>query len=446
MISSRNPFEQLPTIAQDPNKFDVLLSAKEFRTHLLKSIENARNRIYLVALYLEDDEAGREVFDALYKAKQKNPNLDINVCVDWHRAQRGLIGADASEGNASMYKAFRQQYTHPVPVYGIPVRGREVFGVLHLKGFIVDDEVIYSGASLNNIYLNFKDRYRFDRYHVLSNSVLANSMVEYIQNEMIANPAVHDLSNESNPSTKSIKSAIRQFRSSLARSQYKFDDESVPSDKVAVTPVVGIGKRRNVLNQGINYLISQAKDEVIICTPYFNFPKSVAKEVKKALKRDVKVSLVIGDKTANDFYISPEEEFRTIGGLPYLYEVNLRRFAKAHEGFIASRQLSINLWKHDSNSFHLKGVWVDKRYMLLTGNNLNPRAWKLDLENGLFIQDHHHLLMPKFEAEFDNIFQHTQLICTYKQIEKIEDYPSAVKKLLKKITRVKADKILKQLL
>ncbi|MBE8568159.1 CDP-diacylglycerol--serine O-phosphatidyltransferase, partial [Vibrio sp. OPT46] len=51
--------------------------------------------------------------------------------------------------------------------------------------------------------------------------------------------------------------------------------------------------------------------------------------------------------------------------------------------------LSIHLWKHDNNSFHLKGIWVDKRYMLLTGNNLNPRAWSLDLENGLLIQDNY---------------------------------------------------------
>lgn len=93
--------------------------------------------------------------------------------------------------------------------------------------------------------------------------------------------------------------------------------------------------------------------------------------MKKALKRGVKVSIVVGDKTANDFFISPEEEFKTIGGLPYLYELNLRRFAKANEAHIASRNLSIRLWQHDSNSFHLKGIWVDKRYMLLTGNNLN---------------------------------------------------------------------------
>ena len=271
-------------------------------------------------------------------------------------------------------------------------------------------------------------------------------MFSYVQEQMISDIAVYDLADKNKPVTKELKPAIRQFRASLARSQYKFDSQDVSAEQVAVTPLVGIGKRRNRLNQGINQLVAQAKDEIFICTPYFNFPPSLAKEVKRALKRGVKVSIVVGDKTANDFFISPEEEFKTIGGLPYLYELNLRRFTKANEAHIASRNLSIRLWQHDSNSFHLKGIWVDKRYMLLTGNNLNPRAWKLDLENGIFIQDNYHHLADKFQAEVDNILQHTQLICTYKQLDKIESYPTEVQKLIRKITRVKADRVLKQIL
>lgn len=445
-MASKNPFERLPTIAQDPNSFDVLLSANAFRLRLLKEIKHAKERIYIAALYLEDDEAGREILTALYDAKQLNPDLDIQVCVDWHRAQRGLIGAEASEGNASMYKAFSQKYEHKIPVHGIPVRGKEVFGVLHLKGFVMDDTVIYSGASLNNIYLNYKDKYRFDRYHVISNSNLADSFTDFIQHKMLDHPAVNDLTEVDKPTTQELKRSIRQLRASLSEAEYKFSDEDTTSDQVSITPLVGIGKRRNRLNQRINQLIALAKDEIFICTPYFNFPKSLAKQIRKAIKRGVKVTIVVGDKTANDFYISPEEEFKTIGGLPYLYEMNLRRFAKANEAHLASRQLSLRLWKHESNSYHLKGIWVDKRYMLLTGNNLNPRAWKLDLENALLIQDHYHHLTDKFSEEITNILQHTQRVCTYKQLEKIDDYPISVQKLLRKITRVKADKILKQIL
>ena len=84
--------------------------------------------------------------------------------------------------------------------------------------------------------------------------------------------------------------------------------------------------------------------------------------------------------------------------------------------------------------------------MLITGNNLNPRAWSLDLENAILIQDNYHHLTPQFEQEAENILQHTQLICTYKQLEKAEDYPDAVQKLMRKITRVSADRVLRQIL
>ncbi|MDR9827832.1 CDP-diacylglycerol--serine O-phosphatidyltransferase [Vibrio sp. FNV 38] len=446
MMVNRNLLSQLPTLALEPEHFDVLYSAKAFKAKLLEAIASATTRIYLVALYLEDDEAGRDIMDALYAAKQRDPELDIKVCVDWHRAQRGLIGADSSEGNAQMYKQYANDHEHKIPVYGIPVRGREVFGVLHLKGYIIDNEVIYSGASLNNIYLHQEERYRYDRYHVIHQPQLADSMATFVQETMIDHPAVNDLTCSNKPQTKEIKSDIRQFRSTLTRAEYQFKPQAVGASQVAITPIVGLGNKRNKLNKTITQLIAAAKDEVFICTPYFNFPRSVAKEVKRALKRGVHVTIVVGDKTANDFFISPEEEFKTIGGVPYLYEMNLRRFAKVNESHIASRKLSIRLWKHESNSYHLKGMWIDKRYMLITGNNINPRAWKLDLENAILIQDDYHHLNDKFELEREKILEHTQLVCTYKQVEKLENYPESAQRLIRKIKRMKADGLLKQLL
>ncbi|MBJ6941942.1 CDP-diacylglycerol--serine O-phosphatidyltransferase, partial [Vibrio cholerae] len=86
-----------------------------------------------------------------------------------------------------------------------------------------------------------------------------------------------------------------------------------------------------------------------------------------------------------------------------------------------ARKLSVHLCKHENNSFHLIGIWVDKRYMLLTGNNLNPRAWFLDLENGLLLQDDYANLTHKFEDKVARVLEHTQLICTYKRMEKVED-------------------------
>jgi CDP-diacylglycerol--serine O-phosphatidyltransferase len=87
--------------------------------------------------------------------------LEIAVVVDWLRAQRGLIGAGKQPGNSAWYQEMTRTHVSEVPVYGVPVQTRELFGVLHLKGFVIDDCVIYSGASLNNVYLHKFDKYRF---------------------------------------------------------------------------------------------------------------------------------------------------------------------------------------------------------------------------------------------------------------------------------------------
>ncbi|KLU99601.1 phosphatidylserine synthase [Photobacterium aquae] len=445
-IANKQRIEQLPCIAHNPEDLETLFDAESFRKRLHHEIGNATNRIYLVALYLQDDDAGREILTALYEAKQARPELDIKVLVDWHRAQRGLIGAAQSDGNTAVYREFASRYTHQIQVLGVPVRNREVFGVLHLKGFVIDEKVIYSGASLNDVYLAKHNRYRYDRYHVISNAKLANSMAEFIINNLVNNDAVNCLSQPLRPETKSLKGAIKAFRQQLSRASYQYSPDAISEMEVGLTPLVGLGKRKNTLNQHICTLIASAQQELTICTPYFNFPRSISREVKRALRRGVKVTIVVGDKTANDFYIPPSEPFKTIAGLPYLYEVNLRHFAKQNESAIARRQLAIHLWKDGDNSFHLKGIWVDRTFMLITGNNLNPRAWKLDLENAILVNDKNQLLAEQKQQELDRILEHTQLVGSYKFIEKIDTYPAQVRKLIKRIRRIKADHILNQIL
>ena len=51
----------------------TLYSAGDFRAMLLQLIANARQRILIAALYVQDDEAGREVLTALYAAKSACP-------------------------------------------------------------------------------------------------------------------------------------------------------------------------------------------------------------------------------------------------------------------------------------------------------------------------------------------------------------------------------------
>ncbi|HBQ77871.1 MAG TPA: CDP-diacylglycerol--serine O-phosphatidyltransferase, partial [Erwinia persicina] len=293
---------QLPKIAQSVADFTTLYSPADFRETLLKSIASATRRICIVALYLENDEGGQAILSALYAAKQQRPELDIRVLVDWHRAQRGRIGAAACATNADWYCDMAAR--HPglaIPVYGIPVNTREALGVLHLKGSIIDDTVFYTGASFNDVYLHQHERYRYDRYQLIGNRTLADTMFDWIETNLIQAEAVNRLDQHERPKSPEIKNETRQFRQDLRGFDYQFDGDA-NNEELAVTPLVGLGKR-SLLNKTIFHLMPCAEQKLTICTPYFNLPAILVRNIIYLLRQGKEVEIIVGDKTANDFYI-----------------------------------------------------------------------------------------------------------------------------------------------
>lgn len=443
---AKKQLESLHFIPQAAEKVEFLADSRAFKTRILQLIHSAKSRIYLTALYFEKDEAGQEILAALYQAKQANPALEIKILVDWHRAQRGRIGEEAASSNADWYAQKKAEYNleQAIEFWGVPINTREVFGVLHLKGFVFDDTLLYSGASINNVYLQQFDRYRYDRYHAIENKTLTDSFVDLINQHILTHAAVNRLDDENRKKTIEIRPLIREFRKHLSQQQYQFAGQA-QGDELSLCPIMGL-RKKNLLNKTIEALFYQVQEKLTICTPYFNFPRSLRSRIEWLLEQGKQVEIVVGDKTANDFFTPPEEKFTMASALPYLYEKNLRAFAKRFDRFIQNKQLTIRLWKDGENSYHLKGVWIDNRYILLTGNNLNPRAWSLDAENAVLIFDPKAELQIKAEAEQAQIRQHTTVLSHYSDLEQLKDYPEAVRKLLKKFGRVKLDKIVKMLL
>jgi len=442
----RAVLESLPAFAIPAGAIEVLPDPAAFRQTLLQMIGAATRRIVIVALYLQDDDGGREVLDALHAAKARRPELDVTVFVDWHRAQRGLIGKQKSGGNADMYRDYARRLGPGVAVYGVPVQGRELFGVLHLKGFVIDDTVLYSGASLNDVYLARHGRYRLDRYHRLQHAGLADAMAGFVQRHFAGSAAVHRLDIGTPPGTRALQPAIRAFRQQLQEAAYVVPQQQPGDGEVAVTPLCGLGRSGNRLNQTLLELLHGARERVILLTPYFNLPRPVRQVLGQLLRRGCRIDIMVGDKVANDFYIPPEQPFKSIGLLPYLYESNLRRFARAHRRQIDSGQLNIHLWRDGDNSYHLKGLFIDDDLAVLTGNNLNPRAWALDLENGLVLRDPSRLLQAKHEQEWAALRRHATRLADYHALQLPQSYPPEVRRLLRRIKRIRLDRLVNRLL
>lgn len=423
----------------------ILPGAADYRRTLLEKIASATQRIYIVALYVQQDEAGQEILDALYAAKAARPTLDIVVLVDWFRAQRGLIGAGKQSGNSAWYQAQNLEHDLEVPIYGVPVQTRELFGVLHLKGSVIDDCVIYTGASINNVYLNKLGKYRLDRYQLLDNKALADSFQRFVQQQILPSDAVHRLDLPSPPSSRSIRGEIRQFRQRLKRASYDVNEGIRDNGELRIIPLLGIGNK-NPLSKTLCDLIAETRHQLTLCTPYFNMPLVVKREINRALKRGVKVDIIIGDKTANDFFIPPQEPFKVISALPYLYEISLRRFLQKNQNAVARHDLNIHLWKDGDNTFHLKGLWSDERYTLLTGNNLNPRAFQLDLENAVLIDDPRGEWLKPRAAEIEWLMRNTHRVGKFDELDTLSEYPIGVRTFLRRVSRVRVERLLYRIL
>ncbi|WP_338564333.1 CDP-diacylglycerol--serine O-phosphatidyltransferase [Erwinia sp. E_sp_B04_7] len=436
---------QLPKLSQSAADFTTLYSAADFRQTLLQKIADATRRICIVALYLENDDGGRSVLNALYEAKRLRPELDVRILVDWHRAQRGRIGGARGATNADWYCELADN--HPeinITVYGVPVNTREALGVLHLKGSIIDDTVFYTGASLNDVYLHQHDRYRYDRYQLINNATLADTMFTWIETNLIQAEAVHRLDQHQRPKSPEIKNETRQFRQDLRGFDYEFKGDA-NNEQLSVTPLVGLGKR-SLLNKTIFHLMPCAEQKLTLCTPYFNMPAILVRNIIWLLRQGREVEIIVGDKTANDFYIPEDQPFKIIGALPYLYEINLRRFLSRLQYYVTNGQLTVRLWKDGENSYHLKGMWVDEEWMLITGNNLNPRAWRLDLENAILIHDPLQQLVDQSRHELDLIRQNTTVVQHYRDLESIADYPQKVRKLIRRLRRIRIDRLISRIL
>jgi CDP-diacylglycerol--serine O-phosphatidyltransferase len=425
----------------------VLSSAKQYASALIRLIETAQSRIYITALYLQNDDAGQQVLHALHQAKQKNPHLDIKVFVDFHRAQRGLIGDKSGQGNRDFYLDLAQQYSESIAIYGVPVKRKELMGVWHFKGMVFDDTLLYTGASINDIYLHQHDKYRLDRYYQIQSAELSTSFCQFLDEFFVDSAFAPQLNIAILPNKIQVKGKIAKLKAALKTARFKYSTVTTSQHQnLSVVPLIGFGRRKNQLNDTIRETIRLAKKELLLFTPYFNLPKPVMRDLRSALKRGVEVTIIIGDKKANDFYIADEDKFSMIGIIPYIYEALLKTFLKRQQKYLDNNLLKVKLWQHESNSFHLKGIVADNRWHILTGNNLNPRAWGLDLENGLIIDDIKQTLLPTLTEELVQINQHTQLITSYLQLESVVDYPEKPKKLLKKLRMAQIDRLLKRFL
>lgn len=91
-------------------------------------------------------------------------------------------------------------------------------------------------------------------------------------------------------------------------------------------------------------------------------------------------------------------------------------------------------------------MWVDDEWQLITGNNLNPRAWRLDLENAILFHDPKHEMQEQRHKELETIRTHTTVVGHYLELQSIQEYPVKVRKLIRRLRRIRIDRLISRIL
>ena len=436
-------FDSLPGFEVKAEDIDVLNSPKEYHQKILELIKKTKKRIYLSLLYIENDEAGNEILEKLFQKKEENSEIDIQLFIDHHRAQRGRSDHPKDNGILPVIEALKKDIPEEkqLSVTTVQIVKTEGKGVFHPKGMVFDDTLLYSGASISNKYCHVGDELRLDTYVLFENTPkLANSFVEQMQVDFRANAG-------------KILDSLEGFSSPEKTERNE--------DSVLVTPLIGKNSKSEV-NEAMLNALKVAKEKITFYTPYFNLPEPLKEKIRETLNIGCKEQIVVGDKKANDWWLPPEQWKETTNNgfkdlnkfkfksasmqllgrtLPFFYEQQLKDFAKSFSKEIKDGLLKISLWKNGKNSTHTKRLEIDdKKIVILTGSNMNKRSWDTDLENAIVLQNLPQNLKKKFEKEQQSILENTETITSPEYIPNIKDYPRLARQGIR-IFNVKQKKI-----
>ena len=133
--------------------------------------------------------------------------------------------------------------------------------------------------------------------------------------------------------------------------------------------LLGIANREpHTTNDVMRYLyvnaINDAQDSIRIINPYFTLIPSVTKALKRAIKRGVKVELMISAKS--DIPLTPDCAF-----------YNMHRMMKR----------GAHVWLYQPGFHHSKIMMVDGRFCTVGSTNLDSRSLRFDYEENAVIID-----------------------------------------------------------
>ncbi|KAJ7016943.1 hypothetical protein C8F04DRAFT_1158612 [Mycena alexandri] len=397
-----------PKFAVSPDDIRILSTPAQFYSNLLDMIHRAEKRIIISSLYLGSSES--ELVSALAEALSKKPRLEVCMLFDLNRSTRPgprstakvLLPLVSRFPGRVRVSFFRSPSLRGILAKLVPPRFNEGWGTWHAKIYGSDDDVMISGANLNQSY--FTDRQ--DRYLYFANqqrlSQYCFSFIETVSgfSFKLQPPSTRPSSPHSIrerdyelawPSNKPHPHHIHEIAQShlaVLKDSYCGTTNAVDPTKVTLLPLVQGGQFNvrdeedtlKLLFEHLNTPSSGPRPLLDLTSGYFGLYKEYQNLILQGPSFDCRI--IASSPRANGFYGSAGVS----GRIPEGYTLLEQRFMKAVERAGRQSAVQLNEWEKAGWTYHAKGIWLSEapgdlpRLTLFGSTNLNSRSAHIDTE------------------------------------------------------------------
>lgn len=333
------------------NRVTLLTNGKDKFDDMFKAIRQAKSSIHLEYFNFRNDSIASELFDLLrLKAKE---GVEVRALFDGF-------------GNDSNNRPLRKKHITQLRKDGIeiyefdPVRFpwiNHVFTRDHRKIVVIDGNIAYTGGmNVADYYINGTEE--VGEWHDMHCRIEggAVSQLQMIFIRMWEKVTGQDLWDQ------------KYFR---AYAPVAFEGLAPDTTLTAGRKTVGIINREprttnKIIRTFYTNAINSAKDSIKLINPYLTLNHGVKKALRDAIKRGVKVEIMVSAKS--DIPLTPDCVFYNVHKL-------MKRGA--------------DIWVYQPGFHHTKVIMVDGRFCTVGSANLNARSLSWDYEENAVIIDKH---------------------------------------------------------
>ena len=331
------------------NSATLLMTGKDKFNDMFKAIRQAKSSVHLEYFNFRNDSIASLLFDILREKRREGVEI---------RAMFDGFGNDSNNQPLKKYhlKALRDD---SIEIYEYdPIRFpwvNHIFGRDHRKIVVIDGQIAYTGG------MNVAD------YYLVGTPQVGEWRDMHCR---IEGDAVNELQaiflRIWNRTTGQDIHGMKYYRGGTPT---RFDGLKPDTTSTAGRKTVGIINREPhrtpaIMRTFYVNAIDQAQDSIHIINPYFTLIPKVNRALKRALKRGVKVEIMVSAKS--DIPLTPD-------GVWYNVHKLMKRGA--------------DIWFYEPGFHHSKIMMVDGRFCTVGSTNLDARSLKCDFEENAVIVD-----------------------------------------------------------